>query len=794
MLRSVRRRNSSATATVPRRGRFVGPLLAAVVVALGLGATATTVAGLRAGQRENADRVMDQRSAVVLAAVQTETERYRSLIEVMAAGLRTNAALTWEDFDAASAPLASAALVGAVTVTYVVPSTTAEVPAVQRLWRSRGAEGLTLRPAAGTDRHYFSVFTRLLDATGTPLDGIDAAGSPEASQALADARRMIQPTVSDPYVLLRDRNLPRAEQQHSFLFVAPVWTRAPEPVFHGWIVLGMRSQDFLSGVLHTVSQGQLDGELLSTTDDGDPATVARYQVPGRPDLVRKSDFPVADKQWTLITRADGARLPGARSSLPLAVLIGGSAITLILAGLVQVLATGRARAWARVQEATAGLREAEAESRRQAGLLGAVMTSLGDGVGVVDADGAFLLSNPAAQALLGVGDEVEGPAGWQEHYGLYRPDGRTPFPLDELPLIRALQGESCDAVEMVVRNPQRPEGILLSVDGRPLGPTAGQPGAVAVFRDITELRRYETDLAVFAGVVAHDLKAPLAVIRGHCEAVGEDLGDAPAGPELDEARATMVRIIHGVDRMAGLIDTLLAYSTARDAALRLHAVELGPLVAGVIHDRTAHLRPEERPDFYVGPLPEVRADPLMLRHVLDNLVGNAIKYVKPGTVARVDITAEDKPGLWTWVQFADRGIGIPDADKPEIFETFHRASTAAGYAGTGLGLAICKRIVERHGGEIGVSDNPGGGTRFHFTLPLKENPVRDHQEPGRDDAAAHAALERALAERAAMEDSLLPGLGALPVPEPAPVPLRAPMPEAAPARLRPPAPDHHPAG
>jgi signal transduction histidine kinase len=787
MLFSVSRRNPSAATTVSRRGRFVGSLLAVLVVAVGLTATVTTVAGLRAGQRENADRVMDQRTAVVLAAVQTETERYRSLIEVMAAGLRTNAAPTWEDFDAASAPLASASLIGAVTVTYVVPSTTAAVAATQRLWRERGAEGLTLRPAAGTGEHYFAVLTRLLSTTGTALAGTDVAGSPEAAQALEDARRMSQPTVSEPYVLQRDRNLPREQQQHSFVFVAPIWTRAPEPVFRGWIVLGMRSQDFLSGVLHTVSQGQVEGELVTANEDGVAATVARYQVSGRPDLVRTNDFPVADKQWSLITRADDARLPGARTSLPLTVLVGGCVITLILAGLVQVLATGRARAWAQVQEATAGLREAEAESRRQAGLLGAVMASLGDGVGVVDADGAFLLHNPAAQALLGVRDDVAGPGDWQEHYGLYRPDGRTPFPMDELPLIRALSGESCDGVEMVVRNRQRPEGILLSVDGRPLDPSAGQHGAVAVFHDITELRRYETDLAVFAGVVAHDLKAPLAVIRGHCEAVGEDLGDAPPSPELHEARATMARIINGVDRMAGLIDTLLAYSTARDAALRMQAVDLGPLVATVIHDRIAHLRAEDRPDFYTGPLPEVWADPAMLRHVLDNLVGNAIKYVRPGTVARVDITAEERPGPWTRVVFADRGIGIPDEDKPEIFETFHRASTAAGYAGTGLGLAICKRIVERHSGEIGVTDNPGGGTRVHFTLPLKENVMRDHRDPARDDAAAHAALERALAERTAMENSLLPGLGALPAAEPS-----AHEPSA--ARLRSPIPDHHPAG
>jgi hypothetical protein len=91
--------------------------------------------------------------------------------------------------------------------------------------------------------------------------------------------------------------------------------------------------------------------------------------------------------------------------------------------------------------------------------------------------------------------------------------------------------------------------------------------------------------------------------------------------------------------------------------------------------------------------------------------------------------------------------------------------------------------VERHGGEIGVSDNPGGGTRFHFTLPLlKENEMRtDHD----DDAATRAALERALAERAAMENARLPGLSALPAAEPS-------SHDPAAARLRAPVPDHHP--
>jgi signal transduction histidine kinase len=434
------------------------------------------------------------------------------------------------------------------------------------------------------------------------------------------------------------------------------------------------------------------------------------------------------------------------------------------------------------------------------------MASLGDGVAVVDENGIFLLQNPAGQALLGMPDEADGPAEWQRHYGIFRPDGRTPLPIEEIPLVRALAGESSDGVELVIRNSGHPDGILLSVDGRPLDISAGRRGGVAVFHDITELRRYETDLSVFAGVVAHDLKAPLAVIRGHCEAAGDELADAGDAAPVVEARAALGRIALAVDRMAGLIDTLLAYTTSRDAPLRLQPTPLGPLVADVIAGRIGHLRPADgvAPEIYVGRLPTVEADPAMLRHVLDNLIGNSLKYVQPGRAARIDVTAESHRPGWTRIDIADRGIGIPDADKPNIFESFHRAQTAAGYAGTGLGLAICRRIVERHGGQIGVADNPGGGTRFQFTLPPAGTVTHPPAGPSRpevtmsqpDPVAAtepaqaeedRAALERALAERAAIQHASLPGLVALPASGPS-------ARQSSAARLQAPVPDHQQAG
>ena len=738
-----------ATGAWPRR--FVGPLLAATVVAVGLAATVPTVGALRTGERESADRVMDQRTAVARAAVAGEAGRYRNLLQAVAAGLGTNARLTAADFAAATVPLGDAGLLGATSIAYVVPARTEAVAETQAFWRERGATGLELAPGAGHAEHYFSIFQRGL--TGGPArTGMDVALSREGSAALTESRRTGRPAVSDTYVLLRDRGIPADRQQLSFLFAAPVYARAAPPGrfprFLGWVAMGLRGQDFLGGVLGAASQGLLDAELYATDGDRHRVRVAAYDAPGGRNLTRQATFPVADRQWTLVTAADSANLPGTHRGLPTIMLAGGLSITVMLACLVWILATGRSRARDQVLVATAELRIAEAESRRQAGLLAAIMASLSDGVGVVDESGAFLLHNPAAKALLGVGEDVAGPDGWQEHYGLFRADGHTPFPVEEMPLVRALRGEASDGVEMVIRNKRRPDGILVSVDGRPLDANAaGRHGAVAVFRDITELRRYETDLAVFAGVVAHDLKAPLAVIRGRCEIAADELAAAPAGPEVSHARAALDRIASNADRMAALIDTLLAYTTSRDAPLKLGTVPLGPLAADVIEHRVEGLRSAGAPppDCYLGPLPDARADAAMLRHVLDNLIGNALKYVQAGLPARVDVTAQAAAPGWTRIEIADRGIGIPDDDKPNIFESFHRARTAAGYAGTGLGLAICRRIVERHGGTIGVADNPGGGTRFHFTLPLAA--AGDRSEIDR------TALDRALAARAAVEGS-----------------------------------------
>ncbi|AEV86344.1 Adaptive-response sensory-kinase sasA [Actinoplanes sp. SE50] len=147
-------------------------------------------------------------------------------------------------------------------------------------------------------------------------------------------------------------------------------------------------------------------------------------------------------------------------------------------------------------------------------------------------------------------------------------------------------------------------------------------------------------------------------------------------------------------------------------------VDLAEIVADITGARAdaAVVAGKPEPRFTIGDLPPVQAEPVLVRQLVDNLVGNAIKYTAPGVVPVLQISADASDGMVT-VRITDNGIGIPEGRHDAIFGNFHRAHAGDGYLGTGPGLAICKRIVERHGGEITATDDPGGGSTFRFTLP-----------------------------------------------------------------------------
>jgi signal transduction histidine kinase len=218
----------------------------------------------------------------------------------------------------------------------------------------------------------------------------------------------------------------------------------------------------------------------------------------------------------------------------------------------------------------------------------------------------------------------------------------------------------------------------------------------------------EAELRSLMTMTSHDLRSPLTTIAAHLELLRDELGDHAA-----EDLAVMERAVR---RMERLLDNLVDYARSTQNELRITTVALDQVVADVTADRvTTANRARVTVD---GTLPEVQADAELLRHVIDNLIGNAIKYTARGATAALRVSSRTIDGE-VRVEVADNGIGIPEADRPRVFDAFHRSANSGGYQGTGLGLAICRRIVERHGGRIGVTEAPAGGSLFWFTLPSR---------------------------------------------------------------------------
>ncbi|GAB2567848.1 hypothetical protein Aab01nite_44240 [Paractinoplanes abujensis] len=233
------------------------------------------------------------------------------------------------------------------------------------------------------------------------------------------------------------------------------------------------------------------------------------------------------------------------------------------------------------------------------------------------------------------------------------------------------------------------------------------------------LRQRETELVGFAGVVAHDLRSPLARIMGYADFLQEEAYD-----RLDDMqRDFLTRLRKGADHMRVLIDDLLDYATAENRTMANVPVDLHRLAEEITRERSG-----DRPaDVVVGELPTIHGDPTLLRQVLDNLIGNAIKYTPADREPRIRIGCRPEgEGRWR-CEVSDNGIGIPERDRGAVFDAFTRVGGSENFPGTGLGLAIVHRIIERHDGRVGVDANPEGGSVFWFTVPA-EMPSRTSQE------------------------------------------------------------------
>ncbi|HEY6758307.1 MAG TPA: ATP-binding protein [Baekduia sp.] len=356
---------------------------------------------------------------------------------------------------------------------------------------------------------------------------------------------------------------------------------------------------------------------------------------------------------------------------------------------------------------------AEAMVGGDAGHLARLFAMSPDLLAAAGFDGLLKLFNDAWEAQLGwTREELEA----KPYLELVHPDDRADT---EAQIARLAQGETI--AEHVCRIVRRDGAILhFAWSGGP-----GDEAFYIVGREVTERLAMEHELAQraerlattnaelqdFAYTASHDLSEPLRMVASFLGL----LDRRAAGGLDDQAREYLRQASDGALRMRRLIDDLLLYSQVANAEPRREQVDLRGLVDGVV----AVLRPaidEERAEVVVGELPTIEAEPTQLAQLLQNLIGNAVKFHPPERPPTVRVTARRTIGGCV-VTVADDGIGIPEPDQERIFAMFTRLHGRDEYAGTGIGLAICRRIAERHGGRIYVESAVGRGSHFHTLLP-----------------------------------------------------------------------------
>jgi PAS domain S-box-containing protein len=227
-----------------------------------------------------------------------------------------------------------------------------------------------------------------------------------------------------------------------------------------------------------------------------------------------------------------------------------------------------------------------------------------------------------------------------------------------------------------------------------------------------ELQRANFDLEQFAYSASHDLQEPLRSVKIFSELLFERCEEKLAGEE----REFLSNVRQGATRMELLVRDLLAYTQAGKSEKPQEAVDANAPFQQAVANLAGSVA-ETGATIDCEPLPALRVHATQLHQLFQNLIGNALKYHRPGVTPVVHTRAKRENGDWH-LTIQDNGIGIQPEFKEKIFGLFKRLHTYDEYAGTGIGLAICQRIVERHQGRIWVESEPGRGSTFHFTFPV----------------------------------------------------------------------------
>jgi PAS domain S-box-containing protein len=588
--------------------------------------------------------------------------------------------------------------------------------------------------AARVDRQFPVVFLEPLDDSNRLAIGFDLMSEPRRRVAMERARDAGVPALSGKIILVQDSR--RGLRTAGFLLFLPVYSTPTLPAtvaerraaLRGIVYGPFRAEDFfraaLAGSAGAAVVEVFDGDTAST----DTLLFRSGESEGEGVITDTRQLPLEGHSWTL--RVSASRSSSlARSSIPW-IVIGGVSTSLLLAGLAHALALSRQRLEERMRAD-----RALAERERQAAQ---VLENALDAYVAIDASDRIIEWNRQATAMFG----------WSAHEAIGRRLTDTIIPPDLRPRHQqalatfaartehSLLGKRLEMparcrdgseifVELSIVQIAAPKGPRFAASLRDITQARRQAAEIRLLNETLEQRVAERtaqlevanrelstanrDLEAFAYSVSHDLRAPLRAIDGHVMRF-LDRADTSADAQRHHSGAIRRNLAH----MGKLIDDLLNFALIGRRTLTKQPVLLWDLVRGVLHD----LPHSDAVVYEVSPdeLGIVQADPGLLRQVITNLIGNALKFSRDADPPRIQIGCERRSdGVAYYVR--DNGVGFDPQHAGKLFGVFERLHTGADFEGTGVGLAIVKQIIERHGGQVWADAAPGRGATFFFTLP-----------------------------------------------------------------------------
>jgi PAS domain S-box-containing protein len=610
------------------------------------------------------------------------------------------------------------ALVGLGFAIYVSPG---QLSDLQRMMRSAGEGLFTVYPRGPRD-HFGAIFyLEPQTERNVAAIGYDMYSEPVRHAAMEAALETGEARLSGPVHLVQDNGQPISAVQ----LYLPVYRAGDRPTtqaarresMQGWVYTPFRMGDYVEHALHA-TPGRAHLRIVDATGPGEQVLFSDPPQEQQPAFTRSLPLDAYGRHWRLDFASEPrAELESRMSSLRTA-RVAGLFSALLLFAVILSLARTRERARQLAARMSESYRRSELRFR-------AAMEYSAIGKALLDHRGRIVEVNPALASILGSTPQrlVGSPFGshFVEDTDAMRTQEMAALPEGVLRITRSLRREDGDIRQAQLTFAPVPGEIgqditrLVQVEDV-TDRVRAEAQVLALNRSLEarvamrthELTMANRELERFAYSVSHDLRAPLRAIDGFSRVLAERYAEQLGA----DGREHLQRVRSAAGRMGELIDSLLKMARLSRGDLRLRALDLSRMAADAIAELRAS-EPERHVDVEIEPDLTAVGDSGLARSLLQNLLGNAWKFTRLRSDARITFGRTPQGEFFV----SDNGAGFDPQYVDKLFRPFQRLHSQADFAGHGIGLASVKRILERHGGTIRAEGRPGEGAVFYFTLP-----------------------------------------------------------------------------